>query len=133
MATLFSKILTGEIPGCVVAQDEYSFAIVDKFPVQPGHVLVIPKREVPTIDDLPENEHLALMQFARVVAAVLSQVTKTPRIGRLVEGFGVPDHAHLHLIPITGPDQLDMSLAQEMDFADMQAFADTFQAIWQGR
>lgn len=133
MSTLFTKIRTGEIPGCVLAEDEHSFAIVDRFPVQPGHILIIPKREVPTLDELPEEEYCALMLFARTVAIVLTSITNAPRIGRLVEGFGVPDHAHLHLIPLTGPNQLDMSKAQEMPFEDMESFARKFKAAWKSR
>jgi histidine triad (HIT) family protein len=133
MATLFTKIRSGEIPGCVLTEDAHSFAIVDKYPVQPGHILVIPKREVPTLDDLPEDEYIALMIFSRTVAAVLAQITQAPRIGRLVEGFGVPDHAHLHLIPLTEPNQMDMSKSFELPEEEMAAFAEEFHSAWEAR
>lgn len=133
MATLFTKIRNGEIPGYVLAEDRHSFTILDRYPVQPGHVLVIPKREVPTIEDLPENEYIAFMLFAQAVAIVLAQVTQATRIGRVVEGFGVPDHAHLHLIPLTCPDQLDMSQASDITDIEMQSFANKFISAWNSR
>ncbi len=133
MATIFTQIKNGEISGYVIAQNEHAFAIVDKFPIRRGHILVIPKREVPDINDLETQEYVSLMLLAKELSHVLLKVTKAQRIGRLVEGFGVPDHAHLHLVPLFGPQELDMSLASEMSDEEMALFAQEFLSYWKNK
>lgn len=110
MSTIFSKIVAGEIPSYKVAEDEKHYAFLDINPVAPGHVLVIPKREVDYIFDLPEEEFLALQLFAKRVAEAMKQAMPCKRVGVAVMGLEVP-HAHIHLIPIN--EEADMNFFKE--------------------
>ncbi len=100
MATLFSRIVAGEIPCHKVAEDEECFAFLDINPVAVGHTLVIPKREVDYIFDLSDEELARLMAFAKRVARAQEAAIACKRVGLAVMGLEVP-HAHIHLIPIT--------------------------------
>lgn len=99
MATIFSKIIAGEIPSYKVAEDDRFYAFLDINPLAKGHTLVVPKREVDYIFDLPEKELADMMLFAKRVAAALEKTNECKRIGVAVIGLEVP-HAHIHLIPI---------------------------------
>ena len=99
MASIFSRIVAGEIPCYKVAEDDNYFAFLDIAPVAPGHTLVIPKKEVDYIFDLTDEEYLGLMTFARKVAAALQKAMPCKRIGVAVMGMEVP-HTHVHLVPI---------------------------------
>ena len=100
MASIFSRIVAGEIPCCKVAEDERFFAFLDISPVAKGHTLVIPKQEVDYIFDLDDETYNGLMAFARKVARALEGAVECKRVGVAVMGLEVP-HAHIHLIPIT--------------------------------
>ncbi|MEG0560123.1 MAG: HIT family protein [Muribaculaceae bacterium] len=99
MATIFSKIASGEIPCYKIAEDENHFAFLDINPVAPGHTLVIPKKEVDYLFDLSKEDYAALQLFARKVAKSLKNIIPCKRIGVAVMGLEVP-HAHIHLVPI---------------------------------
>lgn len=100
MASIFSRIVAGEIPCYKVAEDENYFAFLDISPVAKGHTLVIPKKEVDYIFDLDDATYSGLMNFARRVARALEATVDCKRVGVAVMGLEVP-HAHIHLIPIT--------------------------------
>ena len=100
MASIFSRIVAGEIPCYKVAEDERFFAFLDINPVAKGHTLVIPKQEVDYIFDLDDETYNGLMAFARKVARALEGAVECKRVGVAVMGLEVP-HAHIHLIPIT--------------------------------
>lgn len=100
MASIFSRIVAGEIPCYKVAEDERFFAFLDISPVAKGHTLVIPKQEVDYIFDLDNETYNGLMAFARKVARALEGAVECKRVGVAVMGLEVP-HAHVHLIPIT--------------------------------
>ena len=100
MASIFSRIVAGEIPCYKVAEDERYFAFLDISPVAKGHTLVIPKQEVDYIFDLDDETYNGLMAFARKVARALEGAVECKRVGVAVMGLEVP-HAHIHLIPIT--------------------------------
>lgn len=100
MASIFSRIVAGEIPCYKVAEDERFFAFLDISPVAKGHTLVIPKQEVDYIFDLDDETYNGLMTFARKVARALEGAVECKRVGVAVMGLEVP-HAHIHLIPIT--------------------------------
>lgn len=100
MASIFSRIVAGEIPCYKVAEDERFFAFLDISPVAKGHTLVIPKQEVDYIFDLDDETYNGLMAFARKVARALEGTVECKRVGVAVMGLEVP-HAHIHLIPIT--------------------------------
>lgn len=98
MASIFTQIVQGEIPSHRIHEDEAHYAFLDINPIQPGHTLVIPKREVDELFDLPADELAALWQFAQKVAAALKAETGCARVVSVVVGYEVP-HAHIHLIP----------------------------------
>ena len=106
MATIFSKIVKGEIPCYKIAEDERFFAFMDINPVQKGHTLVIPKREDDYIFNLADDEIGAMMVFAKKVAKAIEKAVPCKRIGVAVIGLEVP-HAHIHLIPITQEGDMD--------------------------
>jgi len=99
MATIFSKIIKGEIPSYKVAEDENHYAFLDINPLAKGHTLVVPKREVDYIFDLTDSELSALTLFAKKVAIAIEKTIPCKRVGLTVIGLEVP-HAHIHLVPI---------------------------------
>jgi histidine triad (HIT) family protein len=108
MASVFSKIVAGEIPCYRVAENELFLAFLDVNPLQKGHVLVIPKAEVDYFFDLDDNTIAAFNVFAKKVANALKLVMKCERVGVAVLGFEVP-HAHMHLVPMNGMNDLNFS------------------------
>ena len=106
MATIFSRIVKGEIPCYKIAEDEQFFAFMDINPVAVGHTLVIPKREDDYIFNLEDEEIGAMMVFAKKVAKALEKAVPCKRIGVAVIGLEVP-HAHIHLIPISQEGDMD--------------------------
>lgn len=100
MATIFSRIVAGEIPCHKVAEDEEFFAFLDINPVAKGHTLVIPKQETDYLFDLEDPLLGRMMAFAKRVARAQEAVIPCKRVGVAVMGLEVP-HAHIHLIPIT--------------------------------
>ena len=106
MATIFSRIVNGEIPCYKIAEDERFFAFLDINPVMRGHTLVIPKREDDYIFNLTDDEIAGMMVFAKKVAKAIEKAVPCKRIGVAVIGLEVP-HAHIHLIPITQEGDLD--------------------------
>jgi histidine triad (HIT) family protein len=106
MATIFSRIVKGEIPCYKIAEDERFFAFMDINPVAVGHTLVIPKREDDYIFNLEDDEIGAMMVFAKKVAKAIEKAVPCKRIGVAVIGLEVP-HAHIHLIPITQEGDMD--------------------------
>lgn len=104
MASIFSRIAAGEIPSYKVAEDNRHFAFLDISPVHPGHVLVIPQKEVDYIFDLTDEEYTSLMLFAKRVAKAIKKAIPCKKVGVTVIGLDVP-HTHVHLVPMnTGAD-----------------------------
>ena len=99
MASIFSRIVAGEIPSHKVAEDEEFFAFLDINPVTMGHTLVIPKKEIGYIFDIEDPLLGRMMAFAKRVARAQETVIPCKRVGLIVMGLEVP-HAHIHLIPI---------------------------------
>ena len=110
MATIFSRIVAGEIPCYKIAEDDKYFAFLDINPVAPGHTLVIPKNEVDYIFDLNDEEYIGLQLFAKRVAEAIKQAISCTRVGVAVMGLEVP-HTHIHLIPIN--KEADMNFFKE--------------------
>ena len=106
MATIFSRIIQGEIPCYKIAEDERFFAFMDINPVAVGHTLVVPKHEDDYIFHLDDDELGAMMVFAKKVAKAIEKAVPCKRIGVAVIGLEVP-HAHIHLIPITQEGDMD--------------------------
>jgi len=99
-ASVFTKIIAGEIPSYKVYEDDKTFAFLDIHPKQPGHVLVVPKTETDHIWDLPDSDYSALMDTTKKVANRIREVLHPSRVGVQVEGTGVP-HAHVHVFPFS--------------------------------
>ena len=106
MSSIFSKIINREIPAYIVSEDKDNIAFMDIFPIQRGHVLVVPKKEVDNIFDLPLESYLSLFSFAKKVSHSIQKVVSCNRIGISVIGLEVP-HAHIHLVPINKLDDMD--------------------------
>lgn len=100
MASIFTRIINGEIPCYKVAEDDRFIAFLDVRPLKPGHTLVVPKKEVDYIFDMDEETLADMMVFARKIALAMKEVIDCRRIGVAVLGLEVP-HAHIHLIPLT--------------------------------
>lgn len=107
MASIFSRIVAGEIPSYKVAEDERHYAFLDINPLNPGHTLVIPKKEVDYILDLDPEEYAALQMFARRVAKAVEKSVPCKRIAFGVIGLEVP-HTHIHLVPINTEADFDL-------------------------
>ena len=99
MATIFSKIVAGEIPSYKVAENEQFYAFLDINPLAKGHTLVIPKREVDYFFDLEDDEIAAMQVFAKRVATAIKEAFPCVKVGQAVLGLEVP-HAHIHLVPM---------------------------------
>jgi histidine triad (HIT) family protein len=99
MASIFTKIVNGEIPSYKVAEDENYYAFLDISPVAKGHTLVIPKKEVDYIFDIDDETYIGLQLFAKKVAAGIKKAIPCKKVGVMVLGLEVP-HAHIHLVPM---------------------------------
>ncbi|MBT8236871.1 MAG: HIT family protein [Bacteroidia bacterium] len=99
MSSIFSKIISGEIPCYKIAEEEDFFAFLDIAPNAPGHTLCVPKKEVDRIMDLDEETYLGLMAFCRKVGRAIEAAIPCKRVGMSVIGLEVP-HVHVHLIPL---------------------------------
>lgn len=116
MASIFTKIVQGEIPAYKVAEDEKYLAFLDVSPVAKGHTLVIPKKEVDYLFDLEDELYAGLQLFAKKVAVGLKKAVPCKKVGVLVLGLEVP-HAHIHLIPMQ--DETDV-----LNFSDKVKMAE---------
>ncbi|GET20184.1 HIT family protein [Prolixibacter denitrificans] len=108
MASIFTKIVEGEIPAYKVAEDENYLAFLDIFPLAKGHVLVIPKKEVDYLFDLDDELYIGLQLFAKRVAAALKKAIPCKKVGVAVLGLEVP-HAHIHLVPMQSEKDINFS------------------------
>ena len=106
--TIFSKIIHGDIPAYKIAENELFFAFLDIFPLQKGHVLVVPKIEVDKVFELPDNYLSQILVFAKPIAAAIAACFPCDRVSMVTVGLEVP-HAHLHLIPINQADDLNFA------------------------
>jgi histidine triad (HIT) family protein len=106
MATIFTKIVNGEIPSYKIAEDDNYYAFLDINPLAKGHTLVIPKKEVDYIFDVEDDLLKGLFAFSKQVARAIEKVIPCKRIGLTIIGLEVP-HAHVHLIPINSIYDMD--------------------------
>ncbi|MBP3455667.1 MAG: HIT family protein [Alistipes sp.] len=106
MATIFSRIIAGEIPCYKIAENERYFAFLDINPLAKGHTLVVPKREVDYIFDLEDEELQGMIVFAKQVAAQIKSKIECKKVAMVVLGLEVP-HAHIHLIPMNSENDVD--------------------------
>jgi histidine triad (HIT) family protein len=124
MASIFSKIVSGDIPAYKVAEDEQHLAFLDIFPLVKGHVLVIPKKETDYIFDIYAEEYLELWKFAQKVAKGMDKVITCKRIGVSVIGLEVP-HTHIHLVPLNNISDINFDRPKlRFSEAEMKSVAD---------
>lgn len=133
MATIFSKIVAGEIPSYKVAEDEQFYAFLDINPLVKGHTLVVPKREVDYIYDLSDEELAAMHVFAKHVALAIQKAFPCRKVGEVVIGLEVP-HAHIHLIPMQKEsDMLFSNPKLKLSDEEFKAIAESIHKAWEGK
>lgn len=108
MATIFSKIISGDIPSYKIAEDDKFYAFLDINPMAKGHTLVVPKQETDYIFDLDDDLLGEMIVFAKRVALAIEKAINCKRVGVMVIGLEVP-HAHIHLVPIQNEGDLNLS------------------------
>ena len=122
MATLFTRIIEGEIPSYRVAENDEFYAFLDINPVQPGHTLVVPRQEVDYIFDIEDGLLGRMMVFAKQVARQIQTVTKCRKVAALVLGLEV-NHAHIHLVPINAEGDIDLKKKLQLPAEEMEHIA----------
>ena len=123
MATIFTRIIQGEIPCYKIAENDKFFAFLDISPVVKGHTLVVPKKEVDYIFDIEDNDLAEMQIFAKKVAKAIEKAVPCKRIGIAVIGLEVP-HAHIHLLPMNSMDDIDFKLPKlNIPAEEMKAIA----------
>lgn len=136
--SIFTKILNGQIPGEVIWQDDRAAVLLTIEPFSPGHLLVIPKQQVDHLWDVDNDTYHYLFDVARQATVHLRSVYNYPRVGMIVEGFGVP-HAHIHVFGFTQP--LEPTMAERdarkqageslmVDQAVLHSEAEKLRAVW---
>lgn len=127
MASIFTKIVNGEIPAYKIAEDDKYLAFLDVNPNAKGHTLCIPKQEIDKIFDMEEEDYLGLMKFSKKVAAALEKTVPCKRVGIAVVGLEVP-HAHVHLIPLNEMDEMRFQNKVSLSKEEFEALAKAIQA-----
>jgi len=122
MASIFTKIINGEIPAYKITEDENFLAFLDVNPNAKGHTLCIPKQEINKIFDLEEDHYAGLMKFSRKVAIALEKTVPCKRVGMAVIGLEVP-HAHVHLIPLNDMDEMRFQNKVKLEKAEFETLA----------
>lgn len=119
---IFCKMARGEIPVDKIWEDDKHFSFLDIHPINPGHLLVIPKKHADYLFDLSDKEYNELMVKAKELAIMLKKKLKPKRIGMAVEGFGV-SHVHIHLVPLNKGNELNPERAKHMDAEELKKIA----------
>ena len=122
MASIFTKIVNGEIPCYKIAEDENYLAFLDVNPNAKGHTLCIPKEEINKIFDMEEEHYLGLMKFSRKIAKALEKTVECKRIGVAVVGLEVP-HTHVHLIPLQDMDDMRFQRKVSLEKDEFESLA----------
>ncbi|MCB9799221.1 MAG: HIT family protein [Candidatus Omnitrophica bacterium] len=123
MPTLFTKIIQGEIPCHKLLEDERFLSFLDIRPINPGHALVIPKKEIDYVFNVDDDLLKDILIFARQVARAIEKTVSCKRIGIMVAGLEVP-HCHFHLVPINSVSDLNFAKAQAASQEDLAALAE---------
>jgi histidine triad (HIT) family protein len=111
---IFCKIIEKEIPAHIVWESELFLVFLDTNPINPGHLLIIPKEHIESVFDLPDEQYKNIFETAKALSTPLRNATQAKKIGIAVEGFGV-SHAHVHLVPLHNPNELNPERATHMD------------------
>jgi histidine triad (HIT) family protein len=127
MASIFSKIVNGEIPCHKIAENEDYLAFLDAFPIALGHTLVIPKKEIDYLFDLDDDLYSGLFLFAKSIVPALEKTVPCLRIGVSVIGLEVP-HAHVHLLPLNSMSDADFSKKIKISQEELASLAEKIRA-----
>lgn len=128
MASIFTRIINGEIPCYKVAETERAFAFLDIRPLMPGHTLVVPKSEVDHLYELDDADYRAVFDLVRAVASAQKHELTCNRVGLSVLGFEVP-HAHVHVVPLRSEEDLNFANPKlQLDAEEMSAIAERLSA-----
>ncbi len=132
MATIFTKIINGEIPSYKIAEDDNYYAFLDIAPLTKGHTLVVPKKEVDYFFDLDDETTQGIALFAKKVAIAIKKSVECVRVGVAVLGLEVP-HAHIHLIPIQTEADISFSKPKlQLSKKEMEEIAKTIRDNFEG-
>jgi len=127
MASIFTKIINGEIPCYKIAEDENYIAFLDVNPNAAGHTLCVPKQEINKIFDMDDDLYLGLMQFSKKIAIAIEKAVPCKRIGMAVIGLEVP-HVHVHLIPLNEMDEMRFQNKVKLEKEEFEAIAKRIQS-----
>jgi histidine triad (HIT) family protein len=127
MASIFSRIIAGEILSHKIAEDERYFAFLDVFPCAPGHTLVVPKKEVDYLFDLDDELYMGLMAFSKKIEPAIRKAVPCKRVGVAVIGLEVP-HAHVHLIPMNSMADMNFNNKLKMSQEELAVIAEKIRA-----
>lgn len=119
MDCIFCEISQGKIPSYKIWEDDHFFAFLDIKPINIGHTLIVPKKHIDYLFDLEKTDYQNLFAAAKKLAGPIKKATDAQRVGMIVEGFGVA-HAHLHLVPINQPHELNPHKAHDEDAAELK-------------
>lgn len=122
MASIFSRIVSGEIPSHKIAENDEFLAFLDVFPIAKGHTLVIPKKEIDYLFDLDDDTYARLFLFAKSIVPALEKTVPCLRVGVSVIGLEVP-HAHVHLLPLNSMSDADFSKKIKITQEELAALA----------
>lgn len=129
MASIFTKIISGEIPSFKVAETDDFLAFLDINPNVKGHTLCIPKKEVDKLFDLDKETYAGLMEFSRKVALAIEKVIPCKRVGMTVIGLEVP-HVHVHLIPLNGMGDMNFANKKQLSQDEFQEIANKIKSAF---
>jgi histidine triad (HIT) family protein len=127
MASIFTKIINGEIPCYKIAENENYIAFLDVNPNAAGHTLCVPKQEINKIFDMDDDLYLGLMQFSKKIAIALEKAVPCKRIGMAVIGLEVP-HVHVHLIPLNEMDEIRFQNKVKLEKEEFEAIVEKIQS-----
>ena len=130
MASVFTLIMEGKIPGHFVYQDDIAIAILTIQPIREGHVLVIPRVEIDQWSDLPEDTAAHLIRVSHKIANAMKTIFTSKRIGLMIAGLEVP-HTHIHLVPTDSMDDLNFAFAKNADGEALKITAEKIRAALQ--
>lgn len=130
MATIFSRIIKGEIPCYKIAENDEFFAFLDVNPIQKGHTLVVPKEEISYIFDIDDQKLGRYMAFAKKVAKAVQAAIPCVKVGIAVVGLEVP-HSHIHLVPLNGLGDLSFEHKMTLPKEEMQEIAQKIVSKWE--
>jgi histidine triad (HIT) family protein len=122
MSSIFTKIISGEIPSYKVAENEHFYAFLDINPNAKGHTLVVPKKEVNKLLDLDEDLYMDLMSFSRKIGIALEKTIPCKRVGMAVIGLEVP-HVHVHLIPLQAMEDIQFTKKVKLQSVEFEAIS----------